>query len=106
VKALNISDYNVAVPFEGVEKDVPYAVRPSLIGLLFSQRDLGVMEILSRDDIARKIRDWVGDQLLLEDAEFALLDAAVKAFKGYGKNDVELVRRVLGAEIVQPVATR
>ncbi len=98
MKVLNIMDYNVTLAVDGVEKDVPYAVRPSLINLLFSQQNLGALDVLDRDDIARKIRDWKGDTLLLEDAEFKLLDAAVRAFKGYTKNDVELVRRVVKAE--------
>ena len=102
MKALNIADYNVSLPVDGVEKDVPYAVRPSLINLLFSQRELGAMEVLERDDLARKIRDWDGDTLLLEDAEFRQLELAVRSFKGYQKNDVELVRRVVKADTVQP----
>ena len=102
MKALNIADYNVSLPVDGVEKDVPYAVRPSLINLLFSQKDLGAVEVLDRDDLGRKIRDWDGDTLLLEDSEYAMLAVAVKTFKGYQKNDTELVRRVLKAETVQP----
>ena len=95
MKTLDVSDYMVLV--DETAKYVPYAVRPSLIALLFAQRDLDAVALLDRDDLARKIRDVADDTLVLEDAEFAKLVTAVKTFKGYTKNDVTLVRRILDA---------
>jgi hypothetical protein len=100
VKFIDVTDYPVVAQTPEGEVVAPYQVRASLINLLFSQQNLGAMEILERDDIARKIRDSVADEsgiLSLEDAEFKMLETATKAFKGFGKNDVELVRRVLNA---------
>jgi hypothetical protein len=88
------------------EVDVEYKVRDSLIALLFSQQGLSGVDLLDRDDFARKIRDDKTDDLYLEEAEYTKLANVFNEFRGFSRNDVELVRRVLKAEqvAVQPVA--
>ncbi len=80
---------------------VPYDVKRSLVNLLFGPHNsLDAEALLSRDDLARKIRA-AQESVLLEDAEYRILEAAVRGFRGYGEHDVELVRRVLGAPAVE-----
>ena len=87
------------VPHEWVE--VPYVVKDSLIELMFS-RDLHLSgpELLQRDDLARKIMAADG-AVLLEEAEWLKLNNATEAITGFGKADVELVRRIIKAEPVE-----
>lgn len=80
----------------------PYDIRTSLIEILFlPSLQLGARQALERDDLARKIKACEGSDLLLEDAEYQQIESAVNGFKGYGRNDVEFVRRVLEAKKVE-----
>ena len=76
----------------------PYPVKDALINVLFGQPGLKAREILRRDDIARKILAADGPDLALEDAEYDQLKQAFEVAEGFGRNDVELVRRVLTAQ--------
>lgn len=101
MRAINLENYTVSVRQQvesGAieEKEVAYEMRKSLIMVLFGQQGLGALEILDRDDLAREIRD-AGKVLEIEEAPYEKLVTAVKAFTGYTQNDVELVRRVVGA---------
>ena len=82
--------------------DAPYSVRESMISILFLPAlQLQAKELLERDKLANKINDTKDGFVLLEDAEFAKIETAVNTHKGFGKNDVEFVRRVLEAETVE-----
>lgn len=93
--SINLGNYTVVIQVEGERREVPYEVRPSLVNLLFAQQNLTAMDILDRDDLGRKIRDHAGEMMALEEAEFKMLEHAVKTFKGFGQHDVELVRRIM-----------
>lgn len=88
--------------------DMPYEVKPSLIELLFCKDPDGMhpelrlsgIELLARDDLARKVRDSDG-VLLLEEVEWGKLKTSAESMTGFGKPDVELIRRVLKAEKVE-----
>jgi hypothetical protein len=92
MKNLDISEYPVSV--EG--REVKYRFRDSIVNLMFNpELRLTGLELLKQDILARKVMDSTGDALLLEDAEYARIKQAIEAFRGFGRNDVELVRRVL-----------
>ena len=99
-----ISDYKVKARSQetGEVVEAPYNVKESVISVLFlPSLQLQAKELLERDKLANKINDTSDGFVLLEDAEFAKLEAAVNTHKGFSKNDVEFVRRVLEAETVE-----
>jgi predicted glycosyltransferase involved in capsule biosynthesis len=74
-----------------------YKVRESLANLLFLPTlQLGAREIIEHDRIARKIES-AKDNVVLEEAEFAKVKQAIEAFKGYGRDDLQLIARVMDA---------
>jgi len=107
MKAIDIRNYDTQITIKDedgatVPQMVPYEVTSSLINLLFASPNLSALELLARDDVARKIRDCQLDSVSLEENEYVLLKTAVEVFKGYRQNDLELVKRVLFAQTVDP----
>lgn len=102
MKKIDVRDYLVAVPAEnGTTIEIPYNVKESLVGCLFHpELKLGGREIIERDMIAKKIESAV-DYVLLEDAEYQKLNHAFETVRGFGKNEIELVRRVFDAEDIE-----
>ncbi len=101
MKTLDIAPFDITVaPATGdvPAQTQPYPVKDALINVLFGQPGLKAREILRRDDIARKILAADGSALPLEDAEYDQLKQAFDVAEGFGRNDVELVRRVLTAQ--------
>jgi len=81
--------------------DVPYDVKVSLVSVLFHpDLQLKAHELLERDKLANKINDCKDGSILLEEAEYSKLTQAIEVVKGFTKNDVEFVRRILEAEQV------
>ncbi|MBA7568988.1 hypothetical protein ES708_10725 [subsurface metagenome] len=97
MRKIDIRDYHYEViDSEGKSKEFPYSVKSNLIAVLFQrQLNLSAIELLGRDDLARKIRDCESDEILLEESEYEEIKKAVNAFRGYGKQDIEFVKRVL-----------
>ena len=99
---LNIAPYLIDAPATIVDgvlqtgNTTPYPIKDALINVLFAQTGLKARDILRRDDLARKIHLAETDTIDLTDAEQAQLTNAFDAMEGFGRNDVELVRRVLG----------
>lgn len=104
MKRIDVRDYLVGIQLEdGTTQEIPYKVKESLVGCLFHpELKLGGREIIDRDLIAKKIESAI-DHVLLEDAEYQKLNSAFETVKGFGKADVELVRRVFDAEDVDVV---
>ncbi len=102
MKKIDVRNYFVAVPTEdGSTIDIPYTVKESLVSCLFHpELKLGGRSVLERDVIAKKIESAV-DYVLLEDAEYQKLLHAFETVHGFGKAEVELVRRVFDAEDVE-----
>lgn len=76
-----------------------YRVRASLVEIAFAPAD-GVRgsELLRRAAIAQKIEQATGDTLLLETVDWQrLVEAINSGTLKLGRNEVELVRRVLEA---------
>lgn len=106
MRRLNLAPYTITVQqpsatvpgtTENVEK--PYAVRESIVNVLFAGGHEG-RALLKCDAVAQKIEAADEGSVLLEDAEFKLIETAFDAWKRFGRNEVELVRRVQDAERV------
>jgi len=108
MKKINIKDYDVEVPTnEGVKK-IPYDVVISIenvvlaTGPMTSQK-LSMAQTLEIARIIEKIKAQKkeGNEALLEDADFNKIKAGFDAFSGYGKNEVELCKRIANAEDIK-----
>lgn len=105
-RKIDLSPYPVLADGpEGPESvSVSYEVRKSLVNLLFNpQLQLGGCALLEQHELAVKIMDCAEDAILLDQSDYEKLRHATETFRGFGKNEVELVRRVLKAPSV-PVA--
>ncbi len=101
MKKIDVRDYLVAVSIEdGTVVEIPYTVKESLVSCLFHpELKLGGRDVIERDVIAKKIES-AEDSVLLEDSEYQKLFDAFETVRGFGKAEVELVRRVFEAESV------
>ena len=109
MKKIDIKDYEVEVSTpEGVKK-IPYGVVTSIenvalaTGPMTSQK-LTMAQTLEIARIVEKIKAQEKEgkkEVLLEDADFNKIKAAFEAFSGFGKNEVELCKRIANAENVK-----
>jgi len=104
MRKLNLKDYQItgkAKSAEGKIIDVtgPYKVKDSILNLMFS-RDLQLSgaELVKQNVLATKIETCKDDFILLEDEEYERIKRAFDTFKGFGRNDVELVTRIQETE--------
>ena len=98
MRKLDLTPYDVTVLTPEGPKPQPYDVSRSLGVVLFNpELRLGALELLESQDLIKKIRAVELNYVLLEEAEFAKVEAAVKAARGYNENDAEFVRRILYA---------
>lgn len=108
MREINLSKYSITVmrpnPQTGMLEPTigDYDVKESLLGLMFTRDlQLNARDLLLRDPLGRKITEAGETTILLEDSEHEILKKSVEAFKGYTRNEVELVRRVLEAKTVE-----
>jgi len=103
VRQINVENYMVKVrDVKGNDVELPYEVKNSMIEALFSRDlQLSAREALDRDDLARKIRDCPDGTILLEESEYSKLEKAVETIKGFGRTDIEFLRRILNAPEVE-----
>ena len=93
------SSHNLVIP---ETLDVTYSVKTSLVEMLLAKTlDLQGRELLERDKIAQKILDCPDGQILLEDEEWKKLVFSGENVKGVGRPEVELIKRIFGAEEVE-----
>jgi len=95
MRRLNVTQYMVSIlQPDGTYKEIPYKAKESLINLMFHPNlKLGGVDLLKQNKIAEKILK-AGIDVLLEEEEYNKVKQAIDSFKGYTKNEVELVRRV------------
>ena len=105
MKKINMKAFNVTVrDGNGKEKEIKYGLKESLIEIIFNQAlKLNSLKLLKQNDLAKKI-ETAGDELLLEEEEYVRVKEALDKVEGLGKNDVELVQRVMNAETVEVTA--
>lgn len=98
IPEIRIADVDPVTGKSEIKVIKEYDVRESLVAILFS-RDLQLTAklLLEREPVARKILDKSISSVILETAEYALIKQAVETIKGYTRNDLDMVRRVLEA---------
>lgn len=100
MKKIPVTDY--AVSING--KDQTYPMREALAEVLFHPAlKITALDLLKRDDLARKILSASSQDLLLEETEYSLIRAAVEKVDTFTRNDVEFVNRIMKAETVAVV---
>lgn len=105
MKKIDLSKYLVTVKVKEkeniVDRQLPYDVKGSIRGILFhpDQRLSGI-DLMENFKLSEKIMA-AEDSILLEKDDYNRLKKSFDAFRGFGENDVELVRRILDAPEVQ-----
>ena len=107
MRKLNLEDYMVTGKVRGgdgnpVDVTAPYHVKDSILNLMFI-RDLQLSgaELVKQNVLAMKLEQCKDSEILLEDEEYQRIKKAIDTFRGFSRNDVELVRRVNEAEKVE-----
>ena len=109
MRKLSLKDYTVKVdapdrmnPGQLIKAELPYQVKTSLLNLLFIPAlQLSGAELVRQNVLAMKLENCKEDEVLLEDEEYNRIKRAIDTFKGFGRNDVELVARINEAEVVE-----
>jgi len=109
MRKLNLKDYTVIVRTPDqmklgkfIDAEFPYPVKDSILNLLFVPAlQLNGAELVKQNVLAMKLEQCKEDNILLEDEEYNRIKKAIDTFKGFGKNDVELVERINEAEKVE-----
>jgi len=109
MRKLNLKDYTIKVkapdqmnPGQVIEGEFPYHVKDSILNLLFIRElQLSGAELVKQNVLAVKLEQCKDDEILLEDEEYNRIKRAIDTFKGFGRNDVELVTRINEAEVVE-----
>jgi len=109
MRKLNLKDYTVKARIPDqmklgkfIDAEFPYPVKDSILNLLFIRDlQLGGAELVKQNVLAMKLEQCKDDEILLEDEEYSRIKKAVDTFKGFSRNDVELVIRINEAEVVE-----
>ena len=97
MRKIDLTSYDVTVMEKDQMVTLPYDVKGSLInGMYHSELRLGYKELFENDRIAQKIRNSDGF-VLLEESEYESVKHVFETIRGFTKEDVELVRRVIEA---------
>jgi hypothetical protein len=100
MKKIPVTDYTVMI--DG--KSQTYPMREALAEVLFHPAlKIKALDLLKRDELARRMLASKDNDFLFEEAEYLLIRAAVDAIDTFTRNDVEFVNRVLDAETVEVV---
>ena len=109
MRKLNLKDYTVKVkypdkmnPGKEIEAELPYKFKDSILNLMFN-RDLQLngAELVKQNLLAIKLEQCTDDFILLETEEYQRLKKAIDTFKGFKRQDIELVTRINEAEAVE-----
>ena len=94
MRKLNLENYEVTFrDAQGELQTAPYAFKDAIINLMFHpDLKLSSVELLKTNILAEKIIN--NEEIMLEEAEYNKIKNAVDSFQGFGKNEVELVKRV------------
>jgi hypothetical protein len=99
MRRLNLESYPVEIRDVAgeVTQTTPYDVKRSTVAVLLNgQLNMGPDTLLKHFELAQKVRAADGD-LLLEEADYGVLLAALNGLRGFTENDVELVMRIRNA---------
>ena len=103
MRKIDLTDYTVEFNLPNEEnKNLPYSVRKSLVeGLYHPDLRLGYKDLMENDRLSQKIKNFQGDVILLEETEWERLKGVFETIRGFTKQDVEFIRRVMNAEQVE-----
>lgn len=109
MRKLNLKNYTVKVkvpdkmnPGQQIEAEMPYHFKDSVLNLLFTRElQLSGAELVKQQVLAIKLETCKDDEILLEEDEYQRIKHAIDVFKGFNRNDVELVTRINEAEVVE-----
>ena len=109
MRRLNLKNYTVKIkapdqmnPGQVIEGEYPYHFKDSVLNLLFNpDLQLNGAKLVKQNVLAMKLEQCKEDEILLEDEEYQRIKEAVVTFRGFGRNDVELVTRINEAEKVE-----
>lgn len=103
MKKIDLRNYSIKVLLSnGERKEISYNVKDSMVNILFTpELKLSGREVLQVNKLATKIEDCEEDEIILETVDYEKLSRAVDTFRGFGKNDVEFISRVLEAKDVE-----
>ena len=109
MRKLNLKDYTVKIkvpdnmnPGQEIEAEYPYHFKDSVLNLMFIRElQLSGAELVKQNVLAMKLEQCKDDEILLEEDEYQRIKKAVDTFKGFNRNDVELVTRINEAEVVE-----
>lgn len=98
MKKINLSAFTVKMRTpDGTEKDINYGIKESIIDMLYNPAlKLNSINLLKQEILAKKVLES-GDDLLLEEEEYSKLSHALSVIEGLGKNDIEMVHRIVDA---------
>jgi len=109
MRKLKIADYLVKikvpdkmVPGKMIEAEYPFHVKDSILNLMFSpDLKLSGADTVRQNVLAMKIEACQDDEIMLENEEYLRIKKAFDVFRGFNRNDVELIRRIEEAEVVE-----
>lgn len=90
-------------PMEEIEEiEYPFHVKESIINLMFlPELHLSSAEVVKQDMLAMKLESCKNGEVLLEDEEWERIKEAFDTFRGFGRDSVELVKRINEAKVVE-----
>ena len=101
MRKINLTNYMVQVRTQEGITEIPYDVKEALSNIIFHpELKLGGREIILRGKLGEKI-DKADKEIILEETEYNKIKQAFETVKGFGKNELELCKRVLEAELIE-----
>jgi hypothetical protein len=89
-------------PGKTIKGEMPYDFKESVLNLLFNpELHLTGAELVRQNMLAVKLESCKEDEILLENEEFNRIKKAIDVFKGFQRNDTELVTRITEAAKVE-----
>jgi len=109
MRKLNLKDYTVKIkvpdnknPGQEIDAEFPYRFKDSVLNLMFTRElQLSGAELVKQNVLAMKLETCKDGEILLEEDEYQRIKRAVDVFKGFNRNDLELVTRINEAEVVE-----
>lgn len=103
MRKLDLSSYPVTVRRpDGTTEQQPYDVRDILADISFlPAQGCKKVELFKREKLAKKIAEAPTETILLEETEWQRLNDALDHVGGLGRQEVELVRRIVEAPVVE-----
>jgi len=95
MRKLELKHYIVKIrDAQGKLNDIPYDFKDAIINLMFHpDLKLSGTALLKTNILAEKIIE-ADEYIILEEEEYNKVKSAVDSFKGFTRNEVELVKRV------------